>query len=203
MKLVREMLLLARDIICAPSAVFSKINEGKLVVEVTSVFALSVGITCLKGYWRAVSGGRSSLTFFENDSLNQVLESGGHPVIALLVMYLVYGVFIAAALAVSRVAIHKAQAKRFVMGLFAISALAVCAHFVFGILSFLPLSTALNWTAMLVYMWVSILTIIVMKKILGLSLRASMATFAVSFVALFPFSLHFGLAPYLSWLSNP
>lgn len=189
--------------IYAPSDVFSKINEGKLVVEVAIVFVLSIGITCLKGYWRAVSKGRSSLTFFENDSLNQVLESGGNPVIALLVMYLVYGIFITVVLVVSRVAVHNVEAKRFVMGLFAISAVAVCAHLVFGILSLLPMNTALNWATMLIYMWVSVLTIIVMQKCLGLSLRASVATFLVSFVALFPFSLHFGLAPYLSWLSNP
>lgn len=203
LKFIYEIFQLVRDMICAPNSVFSKINEDKLAAEAASVFMLSLAITCFKGYLRSASEARRSLTFFENDGLNQALQSVGHPGAALLIMNLIYVGFIFVALAVSKVTVRKIEAKRFVVGLFAISALAVCSHFIFGVLSFLPVKAVFNWVTMLVYVWVSVLTIVAMQKCLGLSFRASLATFLVAFVTLFPFSLHFGLAPYLSWISNP
>jgi len=199
---VLEVIRLIGQMVCCPLSVFEKIIAGQLTREAIGVFCCASSLAWLKAVWWATTHARPTLTFFETDELNRLMQGLGHPLIILLVLYLVYGGFVLLALKVGKTSWRENRGQRFIVGLFAISAIACLAQGVLGILGWLEATTFFILLRMLTYLWVAALTIAALRKCLGLPWGVSLTTFLLPFSVLFMASLHFGLAPYMVWIGR-
>jgi hypothetical protein len=197
---IRAMFQLVIDMSFSPLAVFDRAREGKLGIEASVIFGLSLAFAMTRAYSRLLLHPRSSLTFFESHERNVFLQAFGHPLIALLLVYLIYAVFVFALIAISKAMGKQVHTRGFIAGLISISAVGLLAHLVIWPASFFIEKDVLRWASALAFVWVVALTVIAVHRCLFQSIGISLVMVIVPAATLFFFSLHLGVAPYLSWL---
>ncbi|OGQ34551.1 MAG: hypothetical protein A3A85_03205 [Deltaproteobacteria bacterium RIFCSPLOWO2_01_FULL_42_9] len=189
---------LLKDIILHPSNVFERVKQGRFQKEPMIIFGFGALITLFKSFVIK----RQKVSFFANESLNQILSVLSIPQLRWVILYLVYFGFLYMVFGMCKLFNKEASLKSLMFAFISISGIGIIGQFLFYFLQIVIPKGLIFSGSYLVYLWSIVLYIQAIRVTQGISFLSTLVSFFVPAIVIIATIGLVAISPYLAWLTT-